>query len=134
MARPLRIEDPGAIHHVMSRGNLGLSVFDDECDYQRLLQGLEQAVGLFGWDMLSFVLMPNHFHLLLHEFRGRRTQLLRNWSLLDLGQAAYDLARSVDSSASSERSHRFAGKIRSGRSQEGRQRLRSADWRGGCCS
>ena len=34
----------------------------DERDYQRLLQGLEQTVGQFGWDLLSFVLMPNHVH------------------------------------------------------------------------
>jgi hypothetical protein len=33
MARPLRIEYPGAIHHVMSRGNLRRSVFEDERDY-----------------------------------------------------------------------------------------------------
>ena len=65
MARPLRIEYPGAIHHVMSRGNLRRSVFEDERDYQRLLEGLEQTVRRFGWDLLSFVLMPNHFHLFL---------------------------------------------------------------------
>ena len=39
IARPLRIEYPGAIHHVMSRGNLRRSVFEGECDYQRLFQG-----------------------------------------------------------------------------------------------
>ena len=65
MARPLRIEYPGAIHHMMSRGNRRRSVFEDERDYQRLLQGPEQTVGRFGWDLLSFVLMPNHFHLFL---------------------------------------------------------------------
>jgi putative transposase len=65
MARPLRIEYPGAIPHVMSRGNLRRSLFEDEPDYQRLLQALEQTVGRFGWDLLSFVLMPNHFHFFL---------------------------------------------------------------------
>jgi len=63
MARPLRIEFPGAIYHVMSRGNQRRSVFEDEHDYLRLLEGLEQTVGRFGWELLSFVLMPNHFHL-----------------------------------------------------------------------
>ncbi len=62
MARPLRIEYPGAIHHVMSRGNLRRSVFEDEHDYERLLLGLDHTVGRFGWDLLSFVLMPNHVH------------------------------------------------------------------------
>ena len=65
MARPLRIEYPGAIYHVMSRGNQRRAIFDDERDYQRLLQGLEQSVRRFGWEMLSFALMPNHIHLFL---------------------------------------------------------------------
>ena len=48
----------------MSRGNDRRSVFEGERDYQRLLQGLEQTVGRFGWGLLSFVLMPNHVHRL----------------------------------------------------------------------
>lgn len=60
MTRLLRIEDPGAIHHVISRGGLGRSVCEDEPDDQRLLQRLEQTIGRFGWDLLSCVLMPNH--------------------------------------------------------------------------
>ncbi|MBV8126397.1 MAG: transposase [Planctomycetaceae bacterium] len=64
MAGPLWIEYPGAIYHVMSRGNFRRSVCEDERDYQRLLQGLELTVGRFGWDLLSFVLMPNHVHRL----------------------------------------------------------------------
>ncbi|MBV8231168.1 MAG: transposase [Planctomycetaceae bacterium] len=104
----MQIDYPGAIYHVMSRGNLRRSVFEDERDYQCLLEGLEQTVGRFGWDLLSFMLMPNHVHL--------HTQPRRDWSLLDLGQATYDLVRSVATIASSERSHLFAGKIRSGES------------------
>ena len=63
MARPLRIEFPGAIYHVMSRGNARQTVFCDDSDYQRLIKGLETVVGRLGWDLLCFVLMPNHFHL-----------------------------------------------------------------------
>src|SRR4051794_7409413 len=65
MARPLRIEYPGAIHHVMSRGDHRRSVFEDDRDYQRLLEGLEQTVRRFDWELLSFVLIPNPFPLLL---------------------------------------------------------------------
>ena len=84
MARPLRIEYPRAIHHVMSRGNLRRSVFEDERDYQRFLQGLEQTVGRFGWDLLSFVLMPNHFHLFL---RTPQPNLSRGMQYLVSGYA-----------------------------------------------
>ena len=69
MARPLRIEFPGAIYHVMSRGNARQTVFRDDSDYQRLIKGLETVVGRLGWDLLCFVLMPNHFHLLVRTPR-----------------------------------------------------------------
>ena len=69
MARPLRIEFPGAIYHVMSRRNARQTVFRDDSDYQRLIKGLETVVGRLGWDLLRFVLMPNHFHLLVRTPR-----------------------------------------------------------------
>jgi putative transposase len=80
----LRIEYPGAIHHVISRGNLRRSVLEDERDCQRLLEGLEQTVGRFGWDLFSFVLMPNHFHLFL---RTPQLNLSRGMQYLVSGYA-----------------------------------------------
>ena len=65
MARPLRIEFPGAIYHVMSRGNARRRIFHDDRDHERLLEGLEQTVRRCGWELFSFVLMPNHLHLFL---------------------------------------------------------------------
>ena len=86
MARPLRTEFAGAIYHVMSRGNARQVVFRDERDYQRMVNGLEQTVHRFGWELLSFVLMPNHFHLFLrtpHPNLSRGMQYLvsgyANW-------------------------------------------------------
>jgi RHS repeat-associated protein len=69
MARPLRTEFPGAIYHVMSRGNARQVVFRDDRDYQRMVDGLEQTVDRFGWELLSFVLMPNRLHLFLRTPR-----------------------------------------------------------------
>ena len=60
MARPLRIEFPGAIYHVMSRGNAGQTVFRDDSDHQRLIKGFEMVVARLGWELLCFVVMPNH--------------------------------------------------------------------------
>ena len=84
MARPLRIEFPGAIYHVMSRGNVRQTVFRDDSDYQRLIKGLETVVGRLGWDLLCFVLMPNHFHLLV---RTPRPNLSRGMQHLTSGYA-----------------------------------------------
>ena len=84
MARPLWIEFPGAIYHVMSRGNARQTMFRDDSDYQRLIKGLETVVGRLGWDLLCFVLMPNHFHLLV---RTPRPNLSRGMQHLRSGYA-----------------------------------------------
>ena len=42
-----------SIYHVMSRGNARQVVFRDELDYQRMVDGLEQTVDRFGWQLLS---------------------------------------------------------------------------------
>jgi putative transposase len=64
MRRPLRVEYPGAIYHVMCRGNARQKIFREDADHQRLLDGMALTVSRLGWEILSFVLMPNHFHLL----------------------------------------------------------------------
>ncbi len=63
MARPLRVQFPGAIYHAMSRGNGRQKIFRDEPDYGRFLEGLEATVDKFGFEIFSFVCMPNHTHL-----------------------------------------------------------------------
>jgi REP element-mobilizing transposase RayT len=63
MARPLRIQFAGAICHVLARGNGRQRLFHGEDDYQRVLQGLERTALRTGWEVFSFVWMPNHVHL-----------------------------------------------------------------------
>lgn len=65
MARPLRIEYPNAIYHVMARGNGKQAIFHIEDDYRRMVDGLEKTVGRTGWEVLAYVWMPNHIHLFL---------------------------------------------------------------------
>ena len=74
MARPLRIEYAGAIYHVMPRGNAGQAIFKDDVDRQNLFDGLEDTVIRCGWELFSFVFMPNHIHLF---FRTPRPNLSR---------------------------------------------------------
>ena len=76
MTRPSRIEYPGAIDQGMPRSSLTRSVFEDDCDWRRLLEGLEQTVGRLGGDLLSFVLLPNNFHLSL-----RAPQPTKEWAI-----------------------------------------------------
>src|SRR5262245_3799097 len=65
MARKLRVEYPGAIYHVMNRGDRRDTIFQDDTDRQRFLETLGQACAKTGWRVHAFVLMPNHFHLVV---------------------------------------------------------------------
>lgn len=65
MARQLRLEFEGAIYHVCARGNAREDIFRLEADRVRFLKLLEQSVERFAGVVFSFVLMNNHFHLLL---------------------------------------------------------------------
>lgn len=65
MARALRIEYPGAVYHLQSKGNRNLAVFEDEDDYRLFLTLLEEAVARCGWLVYAYALMDNHFHLLI---------------------------------------------------------------------
>ena len=65
MTRPLRIEFPGAIYHVTSRGNARRKIFLDDEDRQAFLATLAWVVERFGWICHAYCLMDNHFHLLI---------------------------------------------------------------------
>jgi putative transposase len=65
MARALRTDFAGAVHHVTSRGNERRPIFFDDRDREAFLEFLGQAVKRFGWRLTAFVLMTNHFHLVV---------------------------------------------------------------------
>lgn len=65
MARKLRIEFPGAIYHVMSRGDHQEAIFRDAKDRQTFLKTFTEAGEKTGWIAHAYVLMGNHYHLLL---------------------------------------------------------------------
>ena len=63
MARKLRVEFPGAIYHVMNRGDRREPIFKDDADRQRFVETLSEACAKTGWQVHAYVLMLNHFHL-----------------------------------------------------------------------
>lgn len=65
MARALRIQYPGSIWHVTARGNERRSIVSDDADRRLLLDLLGEAVERFQWIVFQYVLMTNHFHLVL---------------------------------------------------------------------
>src|SRR5579863_5558957 len=65
MARKLRIEYPGAIYHVMNRGDRREDIFEDDVDRRTFLETLGEACGKTGWQAHAYCLMNNHFHLVV---------------------------------------------------------------------
>jgi REP-associated tyrosine transposase len=77
MARPLRIEFPGAIYHLTARGNARQNIFLDDEDRQRFLSVLERIVSRFHVALHAYCLMDNHYHLLLETPDGNLSQAMR---------------------------------------------------------
>ena len=65
MARPLRIERIGAWYHLTGRGNERRAIFRDDRDREHFCQLLAEMVERFGIRLHAFVLMDNHYHLIL---------------------------------------------------------------------
>ena len=65
MARKLRVEYAGAIYHVMNRGDRRERIFMDDADRQRFVDTLGEACAKTGWQVHAYVLMPNHFHVVV---------------------------------------------------------------------
>lgn len=70
MARPLRIEYPGAVYHITSRGNEKKAVFKDDSDRAVFLKILAQVNKRYNWICHAYCLMDNHYHLLIETPDG----------------------------------------------------------------
>lgn len=78
MARPLRIEYPGAFYHITARGNERKDIFRGESDRKRFLAYLETAVIRYKAVIHVYCLMNNHYHLLMSTPAGNLSQILRH--------------------------------------------------------
>jgi putative transposase len=65
MPRPLRIQFPGAVYHVMNRGNGRQAIFADAADARRFMALLEEIAAPLGWRVQAYCLMTNHYHFVL---------------------------------------------------------------------
>ncbi len=78
MARPLRIEFPGAIYHVTSRGDRRESIFVDDADRSTLLGVVAQGMERFDAQMLAYCLMGNHYHFVVHTRQANLSLVMRH--------------------------------------------------------
>ncbi len=70
MARPLRIEYPGAVYHITSRGNEKKIVFKDDQDRETFLKILSHVNKRYHWICHAYCLMDNHYHLMIETPDG----------------------------------------------------------------
>jgi len=66
VARRIRIQYAGALYHVVSRGDRNGPIFADDADRESFLKTLDEARRKTSWRIHAYVLMPDHFHLILN--------------------------------------------------------------------
>ena len=77
MARPLRVEFPGALYHIINRGNAGEDVFKSLRDREKFLDYLETASSRFSIRIHTYCLMTNHYHLLVETPEANLSQAIQ---------------------------------------------------------
>jgi putative transposase len=70
MARKLRLEFPGAIYHVINRGNYRAFVFKTEGAREAFADCVFEACARCGWLLHAYVIMGNHYHLAVETPQG----------------------------------------------------------------
>jgi putative transposase len=99
--RKLRLEYEGAIYHLLNRGDRGEDIFVDDRDRERFLETLAEACQKTDWQVHSYGLMRNHFHLVVETPKANLSSGMQ-WFL-----GTY--------TARFNRRHRFFGHLFSGR-------------------
>ena len=78
MARPLRIQYPGAVYHVMNRGTARQATFVEDPDYAAFLKTVGEAFDLWEIEVFAYCLMRNHYHLCLRTPKGNLSRVMRH--------------------------------------------------------
>jgi REP element-mobilizing transposase RayT len=80
MARRLRVQYPGAIDHLMARGNGRQDIVRDDADRDRLVNDLGRAAERCSWRIYAFVVMSNDLHYVhLNPVRARLVENPAAW-------------------------------------------------------
>lgn len=78
MSRPLRIEYPGAIYHITSRGNARSDIYQTLQDRHAFLTVLEQTCERYYWRCYAWCLMTNHYHLVIETEQANLSRGMRH--------------------------------------------------------
>ena len=78
MARPLRIQYPGAVYHVMNRGGSRQKIFIEKQDYEAFLKTIGEIHERWGVELFAYCLMGNHYHICLRTPEGNLSRVMRH--------------------------------------------------------
>ena len=78
MARPLRIQYPNAVYHVMNRGLGRQRIYLIDDDYGLFLEAVKEVSWIFNIRIIAFALLPNHYHLLIQTPRANLSRAMRH--------------------------------------------------------
>ncbi|MEW6162861.1 MAG: transposase [Nitrospirota bacterium] len=78
MARQLRIEYEGAFYHITSRGNQREDIYWDDKDREEFKKILKRTKEIYGYFLYAYVLMDNHYHLLIETPHANIKQIMQN--------------------------------------------------------
>ena len=81
MARALRIQYPGACYHITCRGNERKAIYQDREDIGIFKSKLKVSQEIYSVEVLAYVLMGNHFHLLIHTPNGNLSEFMRHFNI-----------------------------------------------------
>ena len=104
MARPWRIEYEGAFYHLLSRGNEQRDIFIDDSDRHMFLNTVGEMAERFAMDIFAYVLMNNHYHLLVRTQHANLTKAMHWFGVTYTTRFNYRHSRS---------GHLFQGRYRS---------------------
>lgn len=81
MTRPLRILVPGGYYHVTCRGNDRGAIYRDDRDRSVFLEKLRGSLANYQVELHAYVLMHNHFHLLIATPKGNLSEFMRHFNI-----------------------------------------------------
>ncbi len=81
MARPLRIQFPGAHYHITCRGIEQRKIYMDNQDRYKFLSLLSDSLNVYQVVLYTYVLMSNHFHILIQTKKANCSEFMRHFNI-----------------------------------------------------
>ena len=107
MGRPKRIDRGGLVYHVLKRVNARMTIVRKDQDYEAFERVLAQAAERVSMRILSYCIMPNHWHLVLQPRKGGDLSRFMTWLTLTHTQRWHAHRNSIGSG------HLYQGRYKS---------------------